>query len=274
MKEIMEKQKNNLIIGLSQLSHFFPDDYVRVSSRNIDFDYLKNNRWDSVYITFAEQRVNNENVDCIIPNYSYTIEIIDNLVNNSNKIVVYTTCELWNKCSGIISLKTPFNWSWPNKNGYCFSKEMLSKHVYTQRGFGNWNNVIIIYPFNFNSTYRRPEFLFFKIFDSIINKKKIEIGDTYFFRDIIHAKYVVERSIKATNDEMVGSGCLYLVNDYIRDLYKSFDMKYEYYVTENLDTKARHTNKEYYSEQSEIYTYDMLLLDTINDIKQRMKENK
>lgn len=269
----MEK-RNKLIIGdSSQLSYFFPQDYVRISSRNIDFDYLRNNQWDSVYITFAEQRVNREDVDCITPNYTYTTEIIENLVSNSNRIVVYTTCELWNKCVGMVSLNTPFDWTWPNKNGYCFSKEMLSKHIGVQRTFGKWKNVIIIHPFNFNSTYRRPDFLFGKIFDSIMNKKKIVIGDTYFYRDMVHTKYMVERTINAKEDEMVGSGRLFFVNDYIRDLYKSFDMEYEDYVTENIDDKARHSEKLYYSKQTKIYTYDMLLQDTINDIKQRMKEN-
>jgi nucleoside-diphosphate-sugar epimerase len=263
---------NNLIIGsTSQLSPFFPYDYLRMSSRNIDMEYLKNNKWNSVYITFAEQRVHREDVDCLTPNYLYTIEIIQNLFNNSEKIVVYTTCELWNRCIGMVTIEDLPNWSWPNNNGYCLSKELLWKTITLKRNKGEWKNVIIIHPFNFNSTYRRQDFLFGKIFDSIINKKKIEIGNTYFYRDIVHAKYVVERSIKATEDEMVGSGRLYFVNDYIRDLYKSFGMKYEDYVTENIDTKARHSEKLFYSYQKKIYTYDMLLIDTIDDIEKRIK---
>jgi len=264
--------ENNLIIGgTSQLSYFFPEDYVRISSRNIDMDYLKSNKWNSVYITFAEQRTNRGDVDCITPNFTITNNIIENIVKNSNRIVVYTTCELWNKYKGEVSLDNPPNWYWPNSNGYCFSKEILMKTINVHRSFNEWKNVIIIHPFNFNSTYRRPEFLFGKIFDSIMNKKKIEIGDTYFYRDLVHTKYVVERSIKATKDEMVGSGCLFLVNDYIRELYKAFDMKYEDYVTENLVTKAVHSDKEYYSKQDVLYTFEMLLEDTVNDIKQRIK---
>ena len=58
---------NSLIIGdTSQLSYYFPDDYISISSRNIDFNYLKNNKWDNVYITYAEQRIYENNIDFLI----------------------------------------------------------------------------------------------------------------------------------------------------------------------------------------------------------------
>ena len=267
----IKKMKNNLIIGnTSQLSYFFPDDYIKISSRNIDENYIKNNEWGSVYLTFAEQRIN-DNVDCMNINYDYTINILENLIDNSEKIVVYTTCELWNKYIGEVSLNDQPDWSWPNSNGYCLSKDMLMKHINKYRSCDKWRNVIIIHPFNFNSTYRRSDFLFGQIFESIINKKKIEIGNTYFYRDIIHTKYVVERSIKADKDEMVGSGRLYFINDFIRDLYKSFGMKYEDYVKEDRCENNRHSDKLYYSYKEKPYTYDMLLKDTIDDIEKRIK---
>ena len=44
----------NLVIGnTSQLAYYFPDDYEKISSRNIEF---KNENYDRVYICFAEQR--------------------------------------------------------------------------------------------------------------------------------------------------------------------------------------------------------------------------
>ena len=265
------KTMKNLIIGnTSQLSYFFPNDYDRISSRNIDMDYLKNNKWDSVYITFAEQRTHDENVDCLTPNYLYTIELISNLIENSNKIVVYTTCELWNNCTGMVSLETDPNWVWHNKNGYCLSKELLMKHIDIHRGYGKWKNVVIIHPFNFNSTYRKEGFLFSKVFDCLINKTHIEIGNTYFYRDMVHTKYIVERSINAKEDEMVGSGRLFFVNDYIRDLFNYFEMDYNEYVTEKIDEKSRHSGKLFYSYQKNVYTYDMLLKDTIDDIENRI----
>lgn len=263
--------ENNLVIGnTSQLSYFFPDDYIKISSRNVDMDYLKNNEWNSVYITFAEQRTDKDEVDCITPNFIYTIDIIKNLVQNSKKIVIYTTCELWNGYVGRVSIKDPPRWTWSNRNGYCLSKEMLMNYILIKRK-EDWKNVVIIHPFNFNSSHRRMDFLFGKIYDSIINRKKIEIGDTYFYRDIVHAKQVVRRSIMAQNDEMVGSGRLILVNDYIRDLYKKFDLPYNHYVKENITIRARHSEKLFYSEQDIIYPYDMLLNDSIEDILNNMK---
>jgi nucleoside-diphosphate-sugar epimerase len=258
----------NLIIGnTSQLSHFFPNDYEKISSRDVNIEYLKDNKWDSVYLTFAEQRTSMNDVDFITPNYTYTKEIIDNLVNSSKRIVVYGTCELWNNYVGEVSIENDFNYIY--QNHYCLSKNMLVDIIKIKRNIDKWKNVIINYPFNFNSTYRTKDFLFGKIFDSIINKKKIEIGDTYFYRDLVHTKYIVERSLKSTEDEMIGSGRLHFVNDFIRDLYKHFDMDYEEYVKET-KSKSRHSQKLFYSKQDNIYTYDMLLNDTIQDIKIRL----
>jgi nucleoside-diphosphate-sugar epimerase len=261
----------NLIIGeTSQLSYFFPEDYIRISSRNIDLNYLKDNKWGSVYITFAEQRVHINDINYIEPNYLYVTDIIQNLFNNSKKIVVYSTCELWNNYIGSVKIKDKFDYTY--SNNYCLSKEMLVNQIKDYRNIDMWKNIIIIHPFNFNSTYRKPGFLFSKVFDSIINKNKIEIGNTYFYRDMVHAKYIVERSIKAKKDEMVGSGRLYFVNDYIRDLYKHFNMNYNEYVTEKIEEKSRHSEKLFYSYQKNVYTYDMLLKDTIEDITDKLIE--
>ena len=74
-------------------------------------------------------------------------------------------------------------------------------------------------------------------------------------------------SIKSKSDEIVGSGRLYYVNDFIRDIYKNFDMDYEYYVKEDKNIINNHSEKLYYSYQKNIYTYQMLLNDTIKNIK-------
>lgn len=259
----------NLIIGnTSQLAPFFPNSYEKISSRSVDLNYLRYNKWDSVYITFAEQRVHINDMDFITPNFIYTRDILENLVGSSNKIVIYTTCELWNNRIGCVYPEDKPDYTY--SNDYCLSKEKLMNYILDKRENGWWKNVIIIHPFNFNSTYRRPDFLFGKIFDSIINKTKIEIGNTYFYRDIVHAKYIVKRSIEATKDEMVGSGRLFFINDYIRDLYKSFGMIYEDYVIDNINIQSRHSEKLFYSYQKNVYTYDMLLKDTIDDIEERI----
>ena len=118
----------HLVIGnSSQLSHYFPEDYVKISSRNIDFGYLKSNHWESVYLTFAEQRIYEHNIDYITPNYLYTMQIINSLLENSDKIVCYTSCELWNKLTGVITLSTlpQFNL----ENEYTVSKVLLLNKI-------------------------------------------------------------------------------------------------------------------------------------------------
>jgi hypothetical protein len=48
---------NNLIIGdTSQLSYYFPNDYVRISSRNINYNLLTDKNWDRVFLCFGESR--------------------------------------------------------------------------------------------------------------------------------------------------------------------------------------------------------------------------
>lgn len=258
--------KNNLIIGnTSQSSYYFPKDYIRISSRNIDFNYLKNNKWGSVYVTLSEQRFYMDNIDYITPNFHYTLDIIYNLINNSDKIAIYSSCELWNKCKGIINLNDKFSNDYPND--YALSKEMLVNKIFELRKKDKkYNKVIIIHPFYFNSVHRQKNFLFGKIFDSIINEKKIETGDTYFYRDMVHTKYMVERSINAISDEIIGSGRLFFINDFIRDLYSFFDMDYDFYVKEK-KIESIHSEKLYYSYQKNIYTYERLFKDTIDDIK-------
>jgi len=255
----------NLVIGnTSQLSQYFPKDYIRISSRNIDFKDLQRSKYDTVYLSFADQRTfieDNENVFIDI-NYKYTLDVINVFKNISKKIVVYSTCELWNNIEGSINLDTKFNY---NYSPYIKSKELLSTRLNELRDY--YPNVIIIYPFNFNSPYRKNGFLFNKIFDSIINKKNIEIGNTNFNRDIIHPSYIVERSILAKNDELVGSGNLINVNLFIKDLYKEMNMIYENYVTVNSNNNLRVKRKEFYCDTNTKYPYKLLLEKTIDDIK-------
>ena len=71
---------NNLVIGnTSQLSYFFPEDFIRISSRRIDFGH--HNSYDRTYICFAEQRTYlKENIDVFIDtNVNYTLNIIEHL---------------------------------------------------------------------------------------------------------------------------------------------------------------------------------------------------
>jgi nucleoside-diphosphate-sugar epimerase len=254
----------NLVIGdTSQLSHFFPENFQKVSSRNLDFGLLEKNKWDQVYLCFGESRKFLENSNSYEEiNYNLTKELIELLNHNSNKIISYSTCELWNKYSGQISLSQPFDFY---LTPYLESKYKITKFILSNKKL---KNTLIMFPFNFNSIYRTENFLFGKIFDSIINKKEILIGDTYFYRDIIHPKFVVEESIKHNEHKIVGSGRLTFVNDFIRDLYSKFNLSYNDYVKEKTDQYVEYDKRnEYYLKSNKcLYSYNELLDDTKKDI--------
>lgn len=260
----------NLVIGnSSQLSHYFPEDYVKISSRNIDFDYLKSNQWDGVYITFAEQRIYDSAIDYITPNYLYTLQIINSLLENSNKIVCYTSCELWSNATGTINLDTEpcFNL----KNEYTISKLLLLNKIKELRKINSkYEKVIFMHPFYFNSVHRNTYFLFGKIFDSIINKKKIEVGNLNFVRDIVHAKFVVEKSIEAISDQMIGCGKLINVKHFVEDLFKLNNMDFNDYV-KNTNSEIITPTKNITADVKWIYSYQNLLDDTQKDLEKAME---
>jgi len=255
----------NLVIGnTSQQSHYYPKDYIKISSRDIDMNYLKNNEFDSVYITFAEQRIYDSNIDYITPNFLYTINIINSLINNSNKIVVFTSCELWSNKTGIISNDTKFDYDVNNQ--YTVSKMLLANEIKRLRNLDDkYNKVKLIHPFYFNSVHRSKYFLFGKIFNSIIANQKIEVGNLDFYRDMVHAKFLVEKSISSEKDMVIGSGKLFNVREFVIDLYSNFDMNYYDYVKED---KINKSNSKFLRANVDWeYSYNDLLNDTINDIK-------
>jgi nucleoside-diphosphate-sugar epimerase len=129
-----------------------------------------------------------------------------------------------------------------------------------------------MFPFNFNSIHRNINFLFGKIFNSIIEKKKIEIGNTYFYRDIIHPKFVVKNSIQANENQIIGSGRMIFVNDFIRDLYKYYGLDYSEFIYENFDKFNEYEkNNEYYLKSENcLLDYKELLDLTIEDINTRL----
>lgn len=262
---------NNLVIGnTSQISHYFPENYIKISSRNIDFNFLKSQNWLSVYLCFGEsKKFSSEKYLHNEVNYELTLKLIDLLVENSKKIVLFSTCELWNKYTGQITLDTPFNFY---ETKYINSKFKITNKILKNKK--KYKNVIIVYPFNFNSIYRSNDFLFGKIFDSIINKKRIEIGDTYFYRDIIHPKFLVKKSIETEKDIIVGSGRLTFINDFIRDLYKHYSMCYDDYVVEKLSNFLEYEKRnEYYLNNKKCeFTYNNLLNFTISDINTKLNQ--
>lgn len=263
----------NLVIGSSsQLAQYFPTDYIKISSREIDFNYLKKNSWDAAYITFAEQRIYNSNIDYITPNYIHILNVIDSLLESCNKVVCYTSCELWNELTGYISVETPAKF-YPINNEYSISKLLLWNKI-TELKKSNilYNKVIFMHPFYFNSIYRSKYFLFGKIFDSIINKKKIRVGNLNFCRDMVHTKFVVQKSIELTKDSMIGSGKLFNVRDFVKNLYQLNEMSFEEFVEEDL-TMSSGKPKLIMAKVDWNYTYNDLLTDTQTDIEQYRNNN-
>jgi hypothetical protein len=262
----------NLIIGnTSQLSYYFPEEYTRISSHNINFDEISQRNWDRVFLCFGESRkyINDTKIYDEI-NFYLTLEVIEKLKDCVKSFVLYSTCELWNQYDGAIDLSMPFNF-YPSP--YLHSKYKISKYIMEN---DEYFNVFVMFPFNFNSTYRSTNFLFGKVFDSIINKKTIEIGDTYFYRDIVHPKFVVDQSINSHGHRVNGSGRTVFVNDFIRDLYSHYGLKYEDFVIENPHKFNEYEiRKEYYfKSQENLYTYSKLFNDTILDIDRKIKLNQ
>lgn len=259
----------NLVIGnTSQVSYYFPDDYVKIPSRDIDFDFIKSENWNRIFLCFGESRKFIDDISLYDDvNFHYTIEVVNKIKDFAINVIVYSTCELWNGIDGKVDLSMNFNFY---NTPYISSKYKLSNYILNNNS--DFHNVIILYPFNFNSIYRNNNFLFGKIFYSIINKVSIEIGDTYFYRDIIHPKYVVDRSINAKTHEIIGSGRLTFVNDFIRDLYVYYEMDYSEYVIENISKYNEYDKKkEYYlNSNKSLYSYERLLDDTIKDIKNNL----
>ena len=256
----------NLLIGnTSQLSNYFPDDFIKISSRNINYKNLKN--YDNVYILFAEQRTYDKSLtedDFIDVNVNYTSKLVDNLYQVNKNIILYGTAELWNAHDGPIDIDSEIKY---NYSPYIKSKEVLYHKILNKRESGKWLNTTILHPVNFNSTHRKKNFLFYKIFDSIINKNEITVGDLNIERDIIHPSYLADQSLVCSQDRIIGSGQVINIRKFIISLYKNYNMEYNYYVQENSEFKSPHKNNIFWSNQKE--KYNDLLKDTLDDINKR-----
>jgi nucleoside-diphosphate-sugar epimerase len=255
--------KPSLIIGnTSQLSHFFPNDFERVSSRDIDFDKLCDKNYDKVFLLFAEQRTFlKESEDFFLKiNFDYTLKVINKFKDISNNVIIYSTSELWNKYEGCITLNDKYNY---NYSPYIRSKEVVCNHINENRDI--YPNVIIIYPFNFNSIYRKEGFLFGKVFNSILNDKKISIGNINFDRDLTHPKNIVDVSLKTDKDCIVGSGELINVQKFIEDIFTKLNKNIIDYIEYDEANNLKIKRGGYYS-CDKTTNYDDLINLTIKDI--------
>jgi len=254
----------DLVIGnTSQLGVLLPDNMVKISSRNINTNEVSG--YDTVYITFAEQRTFNTELkesDFIDVNVTYTTNLIDAIHRLNKKVIIYGTFELWNGHNGPVTINTPIKY---NYSPYVKSKEVLYDILLDKKSKGEWDNVFIIHPTNFNSVNRKEGFLFRKIFDSIINKVEIEVGDLDINRDLIHPNYLVKESLTCDKNMVVGSGKLTNLKMFITALYQSCGLNYNDYVIENIGDTSPHKNNGFWLNTENVY--NDLLKDTINEIR-------
>lgn len=259
----------NLIIGnTSQLSFFFPKENSDfISSRNIDFVSIKKNKYDKIFITFAEQRTFlNDDLDFFTSvNVDYTLDVINQLYDITNKFIIYSTSELWNNNEGPITLNTEFNYDYSH---YIKSKEILCNTIINDEKLRK--KVIIIYPFNFNSTFRKEGFLFSKIYDSIKNNKKVFLGNVDFERDLIHPFVVVKHSLECDSDMIIGGGVLINVKKFIEEIFKELHLDINNFIEFGDNDFLPIKRKKYFSSES-FCSYEDLLKLTVNDIKNNLK---
>lgn len=259
----------NLIIGnTSQLSYFFPkDNFLSISSRNIDLNALKNEKFDSIFLTFAEQRTFlKENLDFFTSiNVKYTLNLINELWDNTERFVVYSTSELWNNCEGPINLDVEYNY---NYSHYIRSKEILCENIRDDKDLRE--KIIIVYPFNFNSSFRKEGFMFSKIYESLREKKIVNIGNVDFQRDLIHPSIVVEKSLYCDSDVIVGSGELINVKKFIHDIFNALNLDIDNFINFLDEDFLKIRRKEHFSGISSC-DYQILLDLTVKDIKNNLK---
>jgi len=254
----------NLIVGnTSQLFPYFKEydpNIIGVSSRDFNVESLGGQTFERAFIAFAEQRTFlNEKLSFFTDiNVDYTLNVIIKLSPYVKTFIVYSTSELWNGYEGGINLHTPYNY---NDSPYIKSKEIMEYRVNLLRNFGV--DIKIIYPFNFNSPYRKPGFLFSKFMDVILHNKKITVGDLNFCRDITHPKLIVDASLNTQSNMIVGSGNLINIRQFYIDLLLNFGINYEEYVTED-SNMFLNTREPYYLDMD--HKYNNLLNDTIDDI--------
>ena len=238
-------EKRSLVIGnTSQLSYYFPKNYEKISSRNIDVEKIRLGGYESVYILFAEQRTFLNETEKFFTdiNVTVTLNLIDSIKDFVKKVIIYSTSELWNNCEGKVFVSDDYNF---NYTPYIKSKEILCNCINEKKEL--YNNVHIIYPFNFNTPYRKTGFLFSKIFDSLINKTTNFIGDINFERDLIHPYSIVQESITTRSDKLIGCGELINIENFVSDLFNIHNMNYKDYLVKNNNQNLPNTRKNYLS---------------------------
>lgn len=240
--------KNGVIIGAgAQISNYFPPEFERINARKWFKSSmpLKSQEYDIAVIAFGENRtyLQDLTLDGFREiNVKLTVQAVQRFTGIAKRIVVFGTAELWSGINGPISMNNSYNY---RPSNYIISKQEMVDQVRNM----NQPNVFIIHPFNFNTVHRCGEFLFGKVYKSILNREHIEIADTYFKRDLTTASEVARAALYSLhNESIVGSGRQISINELIRQLYKCANLNYDSYVSEDLSLISPRRNHCYYSE--------------------------
>ena len=248
----------NLVLGEnSQLGYFL--DGIKVSARNIPYEFICQNKWDRIYICFAEQRTFIDNSDSFMKiNFDLTKEVVDRLYEHCKEFVFYSTAMLWSENSGEYSLSCPYNYK---ETDYLNSKEKITEHL---KGI---DKVRIHYPCNFNSKQRKGGFLFSSLYDVIMNKKKIQVRCLDFEKEIAHTSYIADRSKNTVVDSILAPGYSINVRELFTDILNAFGMDIKEYIEETeIDTFVK-PNNYYYNIVDKNYSKDKLICSFIEELK-------
>lgn len=215
---------STLIIGnRSQISYYLPKEYTRIPSRNIDYTLIKKRKWDRIYLCFAEQRTYlNEPLDFYTKiNVDYTLEVLDKVRDHTREVVLFLTAELWNGYTGGVEFGMEMRGT---ETPYILSKRMLYERVKDDP------KVVMIFPFNFNSPSRNPNYLWGKIIYSFTERKVVEVDCIDFSRDMIHPTSLANEIIKTENHRIIGSGYLHNIRSLARELFLTKNLDIDHYI--------------------------------------------
>ena len=155
----------DLFIGsTSQLAVFFPKNNLEmISSRNIDISYIKSKKWRNIYIAFANGNTFLYGA-CFYKifyatNVQYTLNLIDEIKDSCEKIIYFSTTELWNLHSGALSLPgNPIDiiesYNFDHYSPYINSKAIITTKLLEEE---KYNNVIVLFPFSFKEYLKALE---------------------------------------------------------------------------------------------------------------------
>lgn len=255
----MKDMNNCLVVGnTSQISHCLPSSFSRVSSRNFNADLVDD--YDKIFICFAEQRTFDNSLDFMEVNYDYTLSMINDLLPKCNNIVFYSTAMLWENFK---KYSIDDDYSYDEENNYLVSKQKITDEL---KGV---NNVLVHYPCNFNSTFRKSGYLFSKLVDACAGNV-VTTGDLNFNREIVHASYVANTSLYSDESTIIAPGYLTNMRKYFHDVIGHFGVP----VDNIQESMVKHKPKpnSLHSVVDSSYDYDRMVEDTIMDIRRHLDD--